>query len=88
VRILRIRIIKLSCLASIDDLLSLAHDLADRLLPAFGGTATGVPFPRHVPASVDPNIVGPGTCSCIRNILGQNTNPDSWLFEAKPIKLF
>lgn len=30
----------------LDDLLSLAHDLADRLLPAFDGTATGVPFPR------------------------------------------
>jgi hypothetical protein len=46
-----IRIIKFFCLASVDDLLSLAHDLADRLLPAFGGTATGVPFPRHVPTS-------------------------------------
>ena len=28
-----------------DDLLTLAHDLADRLLPAFE-TDTGLPFPR------------------------------------------
>jgi hypothetical protein len=76
-RILRIRIMKLSCLASLDDLLSLAHDLADRLLPAFGGTATGVPFPRDVPTAVDPNVVGPGTFCWIPNILGQNNYPDS-----------
>ena len=30
----------------LDDLLSLAHDLADRLLPAFEQTSTGLPFPR------------------------------------------
>ena len=30
----------------LDDLLGLAHDLADRLLPAFEQTATGLPFPR------------------------------------------
>jgi len=30
----------------LDDLLSLAHDLADRLLPAFEQTETGLPFPR------------------------------------------
>jgi len=29
-----------------DDLLTLAHDLADRLLPAFDKTETGLPFPR------------------------------------------
>jgi len=29
-----------------DDLLSLAHDLADRLLPAFDKTETGIPLPR------------------------------------------
>ncbi|ESO91199.1 hypothetical protein LOTGIDRAFT_105585 [Lottia gigantea] len=29
-----------------NELLSLAHDLAARLLPAFDGTATGVPYPR------------------------------------------
>ena len=28
------------------ELLSLAHDLAARLLPAFDDTATGIPFPR------------------------------------------
>lgn len=28
------------------ELLSLAHDLATRLLPAFENTATGIPFPR------------------------------------------
>lgn len=31
-----------------DELLSLAHDLADRLLPAFEGTKTGIPFPRVI----------------------------------------
>ncbi len=30
----------------LDDLLGLAHDLADRLLPAFEQTSTGLPFPR------------------------------------------
>lgn len=30
----------------LDDLLSLAHDLADRLLPAFDSTSTGIPLPR------------------------------------------
>jgi hypothetical protein len=34
-----------------NELLSLAHDLATRLLPAFENTATGIPFPR-----VRPNI--------------------------------
>ncbi|KAL5015540.1 hypothetical protein ScPMuIL_009810 [Solemya velum] len=29
-----------------DDLLHLANDLAARLLPAFGNTATGIPYPR------------------------------------------
>merc|ERR1719221_1264811 len=29
-----------------DDLLSLAHDLAERLLPAFDATETGIPLPR------------------------------------------
>ena len=29
-----------------DDLLSLAHDLAERLLPAFDKTETGIPLPR------------------------------------------
>lgn len=29
-----------------DELLTLAHDLATRLLPAFEGSATGIPFPR------------------------------------------
>lgn len=29
-----------------DELLTLAHDLASRLLPAFEGTRTGLPFPR------------------------------------------
>ncbi|CAD5224389.1 unnamed protein product [Bursaphelenchus xylophilus] len=29
-----------------DELLSMAHDLANRLLPAFEGTGTGLPFPR------------------------------------------
>jgi len=29
-----------------EDLLSLAHDLGDRLLPAFDKTETGIPFPR------------------------------------------
>ncbi|GFR73350.1 alpha-1,2-Mannosidase [Elysia marginata] len=29
-----------------NELLSLAHDLASRLLPAFSDTATGIPFPR------------------------------------------
>lgn len=29
-----------------DELLTLAHDLASRLLPAFSGTATGIPYPR------------------------------------------
>jgi len=28
------------------ELLSLANDLASRLLPAFDNTATGIPFPR------------------------------------------
>lgn len=28
------------------ELLTLAHDLAARLLPAFEGTATGIPYPR------------------------------------------
>jgi len=30
----------------LDDLLSLSHDLAERLLPAFDQTVTGLPFPR------------------------------------------
>ena len=30
----------------LEDLLSLAHDLAERLLPAFDKTDTGIPFPR------------------------------------------
>jgi len=30
----------------LEDLLSLAHDLAERLLPAFDKTETGLPFPR------------------------------------------
>jgi len=30
----------------VDDLLSLSHDLADRLLPAFEQSETGLPFPR------------------------------------------
>ena len=29
-----------------DELLSMAHDLAGRLLPAFDNTATGIPWPR------------------------------------------
>ncbi len=29
-----------------DELLSMAHDLASRLLPAFDETATGIPHPR------------------------------------------
>ena len=29
-----------------NELLYLAHDLASRLLPAFDGTVTGIPYPR------------------------------------------
>jgi mannosidase alpha-like ER degradation enhancer 1 len=29
-----------------NELLSLANDIASRLLPAFENTATGIPFPR------------------------------------------
>lgn len=31
-----------------DELLSLAHDLATRLLPAFSKTQTGIPYPRVI----------------------------------------
>lgn len=31
-----------------NELLSMAHDLAARLLPAFENTATGIPYPRVI----------------------------------------
>jgi len=40
----------------LDDLLGLAHDLADRLLPAFEKTSTGLPYPRvNLKNGVPPN---------------------------------
>ena len=45
------------------DLLTLAHDLADRLLTSFGGTATGLPHPRVNLASGVPGDGFTTTCT-------------------------
>lgn len=39
-----------------NELLYLAHDLASRLLPAFDGTVTGIPYPR---VNIEKNSKGP-----------------------------
>jgi len=46
-----------------DELLWMAHDLGERLLPAFQGTATGLPFPRvHLRHGVPSHVISE-TCT-------------------------